>query len=147
VIFQTSYIVNQDLMSIFQNKRVLKLHLEEIRLRTIPQALDVLALNEIRLDQTLTDSQITIDGYTVVRRDRSRPSGGVALYIRSTIDLLIRNDLSDKDLELFCIEVGKPKVKPFLVAAWYRLLTHLWSYLISLKSSSIKLNLKTLNLI
>ena len=56
----------------------------------------------------------------MVRRDRCRSGGGVAMYIRNVIDYIIRSDLSDPDLEFSCIEIQKPKAKPFLLSNWYR---------------------------
>ncbi len=51
----------------------------------INQHLDILILNETRLDDTISDSENSIDKYDIVRRDRSRQGGGVAMYIRSSI--------------------------------------------------------------
>ena len=45
------------------------------------QTLDLLALSETRLDNTFTDSAVSIDGYTLIRRDRCRGGGGVAMYV------------------------------------------------------------------
>ena len=84
------------------------------------QTLDLLALSETRLDNTFTDSAVSIDGYTLIRRDRCRGGGGVAMYVRNVIDFKIRSDLSDPDLEFLCIEIQKPKAKPFLISNWYR---------------------------
>ena len=58
------------------------------------QTLDLLALSETRLDNTFTDSAVSIDGYTLIRRDRCRGGGGgVAMYVRNVIDFQIRSDL------------------------------------------------------
>ena len=84
------------------------------------QTLHLLALSETRLDNTFTDSAVSIDGYTLIRRDRCRGGGGVAMYVRNVIAFKIRSDLSDPDLEFLCIEIQKPKAKPFLISNWYR---------------------------
>ncbi len=91
-------------------------HLDELRLNMINQHLDILILNETRLDNTISDSEISIDKYDIVRRDQSRQGGGVAVYIRSSIGHTIRNDIKDEDLEFLCVQISKPKVKPFLVS-------------------------------
>ena len=83
------------------------------------KSVDILAINETRLDCTISNGQITISGYVIERKDRNRSGGGVALYIRNTINykrLLHQED----DLEFLCIQVSKPKIKPFLVGTWYR---------------------------
>ena len=86
----------------------------------LSQTLDILALSETRLDNTFTDSAVSIEGYSLVRRDRCRSGGGVAIYVRNVIDYKVRSDLCDPDLEFLCIHVQKPKAKPFLFSNWYR---------------------------
>ena len=57
------------------------------------------------------------------RRDRSfngRSGGGVCFYIRNCINYSIRSDLCIDQLENLCIEIRKPRSKPFLVITWYR---------------------------
>ena len=106
--------------SIFVNIVSLPKYLDELRLRMDSQTLDILALSETRLDNTFTDYAVSIEGYSLVRRDRCRSGGGVAIYIRNVIEYKIRSDLSDPDLEFLCIEIQKPKTKPFLLSNWYR---------------------------
>ena len=95
-------------------------YLDELRLRMQSQALDILALSETRLDNTFTDSAVSIEGCTLLRRDRCRSGGGVAMHIRNVIEYKTRSDFSDPDLEFLCIEIQKPKAKPFLLSNWYR---------------------------
>ena len=77
------------------------------------QTVDILAINETRLDDTINDSEIEISNYTLTRRDRSRHGGSVAIYVRNPIQFKLRNDLRDDDLEFLCIEINKSKTKPF----------------------------------
>ena len=72
------------------------------------------------LDQSVPDHEIRIAGYDVVRKDRNRQGGGVAVFLRNTINYKIRSDLNDDNLETITLEVTKPKSKPFLINAWYR---------------------------
>ena len=95
-------------------------HLDELRLRMQPQFLDLLTLSETRLDGTLTDSDVSIEGYKIISRDCNRGGGGVAMYIRNSIDYKIRTDLSDHDLEFLCAEISITGAKPFLLSNWYR---------------------------
>ena len=75
---------------------------------------------------SITNNDIYISGYEIVRRDRTslgadgKPYGGVCFYVRSSVNFLLRPDLSVSDLENLCIEIRKPNSKPFLVATWYR---------------------------
>ena len=53
---------------------------------------------ETRLGPTIDDRLIHIDGYSVVRQDRNTSGGGVALYMKDTINVnvLYRSDTNDK---------------------------------------------------
>ena len=105
---------------LFLNIASLPKHIDELRLNMQHQYLDILVLNETRLDETISNSEISIDKYTLVRNDRTRHGGGVAMYIRNSINFNLRNDLHDEALEFLCVEISKPKVKPFLISTWYR---------------------------
>ena len=79
------------------------------------QTFDILALNETRLDNTISDSLITLSGFNLMRRDRNRSGGGVCAYIRNCINYRRRLDLENDSLELIALEINKPNSKPFLV--------------------------------
>lgn len=53
-------------------------HLDEIRLLMYDKKIDVLALNETRLDSTISDELVSVDGYDILRADRTRKGGGSA---------------------------------------------------------------------
>ena len=61
--------------------------------------LDVLALNETRLDSSISDDLVSIEGYDILRSDRNRNGGGVCIYVRCYINYKNRPDLIPKDLE------------------------------------------------
>ena len=50
----------------------------------------------------------------------NRNGGGVAFYIRDSINYKRLTDLPDDNMELISIQVSKPKAKPFVVCTWYR---------------------------
>lgn len=98
-------------------------HLDELRVLLAANPIDVLAINETRVDSSIKDNELYIPGYEIARRDRStngRSGGGVCFYIRSSINYSVRLDLSLDQLENLCIEIRKPRSKPFLVVTWYR---------------------------
>lgn len=95
-------------------------HIEDLRVIMINEPFDILAINESRLDETVTDNEVYLTGYTIIRKDRNRQGGGVALYIRSAINYTRRTDLEDEELEFLCTEIRKPKTKPILIGTWYR---------------------------
>ena len=79
---------------------------------------DILAVNESRLDYTL-DGEINIPGYVIERKDRNRSGGGVCLYFRNTISYK-RLPHQEDDLEFLFIQVSKSKLRPFIVGTWNR---------------------------
>ncbi len=98
-------------------------HIDELRVFLASNRVDVLAINETRLDSNIMDSEVHIPGYEIIRRDRcinGRHGGGVCFYVRSTINFLPRPDLSCQEIENLCIEIRKPNSKPFLITTWYR---------------------------
>ena len=50
------------------------------------RCIDTLAVNETRLNDIISTGEVTVPGYTLERNDRNRYGGGVALYIRNTIN-------------------------------------------------------------
>ena len=56
-------------------------HLDELRIFVEEQKPHITGFNETRLDNMVNDSDIEIDGYEVMGRDRGRNGGGVALYV------------------------------------------------------------------
>ena len=63
---------------------------------------------------------IDLNGYDIVRKDRSRNGRGVCIYLRSSINYKLRQDLIPSELEAVCVEINKPHSQPFLVATIYR---------------------------
>ena len=45
----------------------------------------IIGINETKLDKTVRSSELGVDGYDLVRLNRSRRGGGVACYIKSSI--------------------------------------------------------------
>ena len=63
---------------------------------------------------------IDLNGYDIVKKDRSRNGGGVCIYLRSSINYKLRQDLIPSELEAVCVEINKPHSWPFLVTTIYR---------------------------
>ena len=74
-----------------------------------------------KLNETTTDNEVKISGYTIVRRDRiSNGGGGVCFYVKSSINFTIRKDLNLDTPENLSLEIQKPSCKPFFVVTWFR---------------------------
>ena len=102
------------------NIRSLTKHIDELRLYLDKQQFDIISLNETMLDLSVTNHEIKINGYDVVRKDRNRHGGGVVIYTRSSINYTVRVDLAHESLEAITLEISKPRSKPFLINSWYR---------------------------
>ena len=79
-----------------------------------------MAVNETKIDGNVDDQLIAIDDFSLMRHDRNRQGGGVAIYVRNTVGYRPRQDFLNKSLEIICIEVEPPHCNPFIVMAWYR---------------------------
>ena len=83
---------------------------------------DILHINESKLDSTVRDNEVYIPGFEIVRKDRKingRNGGGVCTYVRTNLNYRIRNDLNNDLLECLFVEISKPRSTPFLVGTWY----------------------------
>ena len=56
-------------------------HHDELLVYMQSKSLDVLTVNETRLDISVLDCEVEIPGYDIVRLDRNRIGGGVAIFI------------------------------------------------------------------
>ena len=85
--------------------------------------IDILLINETKLDSTVHDSDVYIPGLEIVRKDRrvnGWKGGGVCIYLRTNLNYRIRDDLNNDDLEYLIVTIRKPRSSAFLVGTWYR---------------------------
>ena len=82
--------------------------------------LDVLALNETRLNSSISDELLAIDGYDIIRADRNRNGGGVCIYIRCHVNYEKRFDLISTGLEAVCLEIKQSNSRSFIISSIYR---------------------------
>ena len=132
------------------NITILPKYIDQLRTYMLNQPADILAINESRLDSSISSKEIGIPAYVIERNDRNRYGGGVALYIRNNIDYDRDETLTLSSLELkwLCVKVKNPRSKPFLVATRYRpplsginLMDTFESLLEKLESQGIEINI------
>ena len=63
-------------------------HIDELRLIMTSRPFDILVINETRLDDSINDSEVSLAGYQVIRNDRNRNGGGVAMYVKDSIGFI-----------------------------------------------------------
>ena len=80
-------------------------HIDEIRVILEKNPLDDLAINESKIDDSISDNEIKIPRYALCRKDRNRNGGGVVLYIRDCFSVIERKELIPNQLEMVCIEI------------------------------------------
>ena len=70
-----------------------------MRIYILPKTVDILAqINETRLDGSILNSELSISGYTLERKDKNRSGGGVPLHIRDSINHKRLNDLPEANI-------------------------------------------------
>ena len=85
-------------------------HIDDLRIfMSQSKGIDILAINETKLDSTIKDNEVHLPGYDVIRKDRENNGrhggGGVCIYVRSNINFQIRADLSPSEIECLTIEI------------------------------------------
>ena len=93
--------------------------LDELRLLIEDKKPHITGIDQTKTDQLIDDSDISIDGYDVVHRDRNKFGGGVALYIHKSINFTVREDLMKYDIESISVQVKIGNYKPFIVTSIY----------------------------
>ena len=68
----------------------------------------------------IDDSELYIDDYILLRRDRTRHGGGVAVYISERFNYKRRDDFISSTLECLWFELQYPNKSPILVGEFYR---------------------------
>lgn len=80
----------------------------------------ILAISETHLDATVLDTEVTIDGYNIFRRDSDKHGGGIALYIRNSFPATQCSEFMSDSLESLWVKVHLSHLKPVLIGCCYR---------------------------
>ena len=120
--------INDDVWLPFKKRGLHILHLnvnsllskiEEMRQIALASNAAVIGITESKLDETVLDGEVNIEGYKIIRADRNRNGGGVACYIKSDLSYNIRKDFST-EIENIFFDILLPNSKPILVGIVYR---------------------------
>ena len=99
---------------------LLMAHLDELRIFISEHRPHIICITETKIDSTIDNSHIEIDDYVVVRNNRNRHGGGVAMYIHKTVNYKLREDIAFSEIESISIQVKVGNYKPFIVTSVYR---------------------------
>ena len=97
---------------VFLNIASLLKHLDELRIFDEEEKPHIIGINEARL---INDSDIETDGYEVMRWDRDRNGGVVALCVHKSLDVTIRQDLMDCNVESVSVQIKVGYYRPFIL--------------------------------
>ena len=95
-------------------------HLDELRVFVSEERPHIICITDTKIDSTIDNSHIETDDYVVVRNDRNRHGGGVAIYMHKTVNYKLREDLAYSEIESISIQVKVGIYKPFIVTSVYR---------------------------
>ena len=102
------------------NVRSLRNKKEEIIHLLDSFSLDILALSETWLSDSISSDMVSIDDYVIERKDRDEYGGGVACYIRRNIPYVRKYELEHDQLELIWLEIRIKNQTPFFLGIVYR---------------------------
>ena len=125
---------NQDLHDIenkFEPFRKRGLHFLHINVNSLLSKIDelrdmvghtkpaILGITESKLDGSVTNQEVNISGYSILRNYRNRNGGGAACYIRSDLCFNSRNIFSNSIEHIF-FDLLIPKLRPISTGIFYR---------------------------
>ena len=91
---------------LYFNARSLVNKIKELELLVKSENADIIGVTETWLNTNILDSEMSMEGYSLLRKDRSdnRRGGGVALYIRNDINFIYCEHLIETEFpeSLFC---------------------------------------------
>ena len=85
--------------------------IDELRLIALETKAAIIGITESKIDDTVLDAEIEIEGYALIRSDRNRHGGGIVCYIRDNINYNLRPNFS-KDFENIVLDMLLPNTKP-----------------------------------
>ena len=88
------------------NCRSLLASLDEVYLFMKAYSVDIMTLSEIWLDETISDFEVYSDTYyTIVRHDRNRWGGGIAIILSKVIPFCLYPELSEGSVESLWVQL------------------------------------------
>jgi len=86
--------------------------------------IDLIAITESWLEDTMIDSELNIAGYTIFRKDRKQvrdsKGGGVLLYVRDCFNAYFAPELNDLPNESLWIRIPTSQTRSMLVGVCYK---------------------------
>ena len=93
--------------------------IEQLRSLLIDSNISVLGITETKLDNTVSNEEVEIDGYNLIWCDRNRKGRGIACYIKISIFFNYHQSLN-QNFGNILIDILLPKSKPIILGIIYR---------------------------
>ena len=108
---------HQNVNGLFRKLESVKILLEDTN-----KNIHIFGISETHLNNNMSSSQLSIDGYDFIRKDRisGGTGGGVGCYIRKDINWQRRTDLESNEIEGMWIEMFIQKSCSLLICILYR---------------------------
>ena len=108
---------SQQVLVFYSNCRSLSPKLDHLRLLAEASRPLIICLCETWLDESISNDEIFIPGFSLIRRDRDRHGGGIAMYIHDSVPFTVR--LKHPSIELLLVNL-KIKRKSIVCGLYYR---------------------------
>ena len=82
--------------------------------------IDVFSICETKINDTITDLGLKIDGYVLYRHDRDRNGGSVLFYINENLDSHPLKHLQCENIESLWVKLCLKKSKPLYLCGVYK---------------------------
>ena len=92
--------------------------IDELRAIASSTKASIIGITESKIDKSVTDSEISIDGHNLLRCDRNRRGGCVVCYIKNNICYNNHSKLPT-NVEGIIFDILIPKTKSFTVGKFY----------------------------
>ena len=71
---------------------------------------DIICLSETKLDESIPNSMIKLDGFNIIRRDRNKWGGGIIIYIKDNLSYKQIPDLESTIIEHCSVDIFVNKI-------------------------------------
>ena len=102
------------------NARSLRHKIHEVSIIARSTHAGIIGITETWFDESITEEEASIEGYNIIRNDRTSLGGGVCLYIKEELTFNPRSDITNENIEGIWIDLLLPKTKPILIGCVYR---------------------------
>ena len=112
---------NKGLNIMYLNIHYLYSKLDELKiLLSQKNEIDIICLCETSLNDQFSNDELRLENYQLFRKDRKTNGGGLAIYVKESLRVSVREDLQVEGVESIWLEVKHKAQKSFLLGCTYR---------------------------